>query len=58
MRNFFSGIDWVIMSGELIFILVCCILMPESIIKKKDNKYFFNNNGYFDRFLNVKLKNN
>ena len=50
--------DWAIMSGELSFILVCCILVPENIIKKKDSKYFFKNNGYFDRFLDGKLKNN
>lgn len=46
------------MSGELSFILVCCILVPENIIKQKDSKYFFKNNGYFDRFLDGKLKNN
>jgi len=57
-ENLLFWYDWVIMSGELIFILVCCILVPENIIKNKDSKYFFSNNGYFDRFLNGKLKKN
>ena len=48
--------DWVIMIGEVLFILVCCILVPENAIKKKDNEYYFKTNGYFDRFLIHKNK--
>ena len=48
--------DWVIMIGEVLFILVCCILVPENAIKKKGNEYYFKTNGYFDRYLVDKNK--